>query len=362
MNIKRCGWLLLTVLCLSPALNAGAETCYTPMYYPAMFEAVALQAEAGGNPNLKAGSDVLTATGKDPDDKGEGCMCGINNGRFDLILHNAGALGAERVPVSFRLRAVRIAFRDKKGTVSDRAVRIEDARIDQCFGTPMPLKAYRSFDDPRGQAQTPRILEPGEGIMGCVCLAAADRSRTGEARIEVAYETVVPVLDLSAEISGGRSVRQVFEGLEKGAFRSFRLSLPDHPDRFEDLRIDLRGDSGLQLYSRRAEDGWSSDLDDWRTGAAAVSAGAAGKTVLLLVRSVQADASGALEIRSGAGSGTGIAPTEAEASVAETSFIPAGPAAVRVFRAHVLSISSGAEGEAPLIPVTETAPCCSNAQ
>jgi hypothetical protein len=361
MGIKRSGWLLLAMLCLSPAANGGAETCFTPLYYSAMFDAVALQPETGGNPNLKAESDVLTATGKDPHDTGNGCMCGINNGRFDLILRNAQAMGPERIPVSFRLRAVRIAFRDKEGTVSDRTVLIEGSRIDRCLGTPMPLKAYRSFDDPRGQAQTPRILEPGEGIMGCVCLSAPDRSRTGEARIEVAYEPVVPVLDLSAKISAGRSVRHALEGLKKGAFRSFRLSLPDAPDRLKDLRIDLRGDSGLQLYSRRAEDGWSSDLNDWRTGAAAVSAGTAGKTILLLVRSEQADASGTLEIGSGAGSGAGIASTETEASVAQASFIAAGPAAVRVFRAHVLSIGGGAEGEAPLIPVTETAPCCSDA-
>lgn len=214
MKIKRCGWLLLAVLCLSPAANSGAETCLTPLYYPAMFEPVALQAETCGNPNLRAESDVLTATGKDPHETGNECIYGVNNGGFDLILRNAEAMGPDRIPMSFRLRAVRIAFQDKEGTVSDRTVRIEDSKIDKCFGTPMPLKAYRSFDDPRGQAQTPRILEPGEGIMGCVCLSAADRSRTGESRIEVAYEPVVPVLDLSAEVSARQSVRQALEGLE----------------------------------------------------------------------------------------------------------------------------------------------------
>lgn len=248
MNKKRCGWLLLAVLCLYPAVNGGAETCFTPLYYPAMFEPVVLQAETGGNANLVAESDVLTATGKDPHDTGNGCMCGVNNGRFDLILRNAEAVGPNRIPVSFRLRAVRIAFRDKAGTVSDRTVRIEDSRIDKCFNTPMPLKAYRSFDDPRGQAQTPRILEPGEGIMGCICLSAADRSRTGEARIEVAYEPVVPAAD-DAQAPGG-----------------------------------------------------------------------------------------------------------------EPSFVSAGPAAVRVFRSHVLSIGGSTEGEAPLISVKKTAPCCSDAQ
>ena len=362
MNINRCGWLLLALLCLYPAANGGAETCYTPLYYPAMFEAVALPAEAGGNPNLMAGSDVLTATGEDPHSMGEGCMCGVNNGRFDLILHNAEAAGPDRMPVSFRLRAVRIAFRDKEGTVSDRTVQIEDSRIDKCFGTPMPLKAYRSFDDPRGQAKTPRILEPGEGIMGCVCVSAQDRTRTGEARIEVAYEPVVPVLDLSAAISAGRGVRHALEGLEKGAFRSFRLSLPDAPDRLENLRIDLRGDGGLTLYSRRAEDGWSSDLNDWQAETGAVSGSTAGKTVLLLVRSTEAGASGTLEIGLGKGSGAGGSSRESEAPAAEAAFVSAGPAAVRVFRAHVLSIGSGAQGEAPLIPVTETAPCCSDAQ
>jgi len=248
MNTKRCGWLLLAVLCLCPAANGGAETCYTPLYYPAMFEAVALKAEAGGNPNLMAGSDVLTATGKDPHDTGNGCMCGVNNGRFDLLLRNAGATELDQVPVSFRLRAVRITFQDKQGTVSGRTVRIEDSRIDSCFNTPMPLKVYRSFDDPLGQAQTPRILEPGEGIMGCVCLLAADRSRTGEARIEVAYEPVVPAAD-DAEAPGG-----------------------------------------------------------------------------------------------------------------EPSFVSAGPASVRVFRAHVLGIGGGVKGEAPLVSLTKTAPCCSDAQ
>ena len=248
MNIKRCGWLLLAVLCLNPAANSRAGTCFTPLYYPAMFEAVALQAETGGNPNLMAESDVLTATGKDPHDTGKGCMCGVNNGRFDLILRNAEAVRPDQIPVSFRLRAVRIAFRDKGGTVSDRTVRIEESRIDKCFGTPMPLKAHRSFDDPRGQAQTPRILEPGEGIMGCVCLSAADRSRTGEARIEVAYEPVVPAAD-DAEAPGG-----------------------------------------------------------------------------------------------------------------EPSFVSAGPAAVRVFRAHILSIGGGSKGGTPSTTGSEMYPCCSDSQ
>jgi len=248
MNTKRCGWLLLVLVCICPAANGDAETCFTPLYYPAMFEPVALQAETGGKANLMAESDVLTATGKDPHDTGNGCMCGVNNGRFDLVLRNAEAVGPDRVPVSFRLLAVRIAFRDKAGTVSDRTVRIEGSRIDKCFDTPMPLKAYRSFDDGRGRSKMPQILEPGEGIMGYICLSAADRRRTGEARIEVAYEPVVPAAD-DSEVPGG-----------------------------------------------------------------------------------------------------------------EPSFVSAGPAAVRLFRAHVLSIGGGAEGEKPLIPVTKTAPCCSDAQ
>jgi hypothetical protein len=181
-----------------------------------MYTPVALEAEAGGNPNLKAGSDVVAATGESP--HGEGCMCGLNNGRFDLILHNAEAAGADRVPVSFRLRAVRITFRDKEGTVSNRTVRIEDSRIDKCFGTPMPLKAYRSFDDPRGQSKRPRILEPGEGIIGCVCIAAKDRTRNGEVRIEVAYEPVVPAADDAAAPGGEPS----FVSAGPEAIRAFR--------------------------------------------------------------------------------------------------------------------------------------------
>ena len=163
MKIKRCGWLLLAVLCLSPAANNGAETCFTPLYYPAMFEPVALQAETCGNPNLMAESDVLTATGKDPHETGNECIYGVNNGSFDLILRNAEAMGPDRIPMSFRLRAVRIAFRDKEGTVSDRTVRIEDSKIDKCFGTPMPLKVYRSFDDPAGRRRRPESWSPEKG-------------------------------------------------------------------------------------------------------------------------------------------------------------------------------------------------------
>lgn len=204
MDIKRCGWLLAAVLFLSPAVNGGAETCFTPLYYPAMFKPVALQAETGGNPNLIAESDVLTATGKDPHDKGKGCMCGVNNGRFDLLLRNAEAEGSAQAPVFFRIRAIKIAFQDLEGNLSDRTVRIEDARIEDCFGTSMPLKTYRSFDDPHGRTKTPRILEPGEAIMGCVCIAAQDRARTGKARIYVAYEPVVPAPN-DAEGPGGET-------------------------------------------------------------------------------------------------------------------------------------------------------------
>lgn len=244
MKIRRRGWLLIAVLLLSPAANGGAETCFTPLYYPAMFQPVALQPEAGGNPNLIAESDVLTATGKDPHDTGNGCMCGVNNGRFDLLLRNAEAVAPDRAAVSFRIQSIRIAFQDREGTLSDRTVRIEDARIDDCFGTPMPLKTYRSFDDSRGRAKSPRILEPGEGIMGCVCISAKDRTRTGKARIEVTYEPVVP------------------------------------------------------------------------------------------------------------------GPDDAEAPGAETTFIAAGPEAVRIFRAHALSIGGG---KAPLAPSGKQ-PCCSDPQ
>lgn len=99
MNIKRCGWLLLNVLCLCPAANGEADSCFTPLYYPAMFETMILQAETGGNPNLMGQSDVLSATGKDPDGMGNGCMCGVKDGRFDLILRKAEAVGPAAVRV-----------------------------------------------------------------------------------------------------------------------------------------------------------------------------------------------------------------------------------------------------------------------
>ncbi len=245
MKISRCVWLLSAVLLLSPAVDAIAKTCFIPLYYSAMFKPVSLKAEAGGSPNLMAESDIVAATGKSP--HGEGCMCGLNYGRFDLLLRNAEAVGPDRIQVSFRLQAIRIAFQDKEGNISDRAVRIEGAQIDRCFGTPMPLKAYRSFDDGRGRSKMPQILEPGEGIMGCICIAAKDRNRNGEVRIEVAYEPVVP------------------------------------------------------------------------------------------------------------------APDDTETPGAETSFIAAGPPAVRVFKAYTLSVGGG--GVMPLIPAaSEKLPCCSDPQ
>ena len=361
MNYKTIGKVLLTVLVLLQTNEARSKTCFFPVFYEKMFKQAALQSEPEGNTILVAESDTLTATGKNPDCK-DGCMTHINNGRFDLLLRNATAEGPDRAPLSLRIHRIRIGFQDLEGIASDTWVRIEKQQIANCFGTPISFKTFRSFDSAKGRSASPEFLEPGEGIIGCVCLSQKDRRKTGKAIIEVLYEPTVWMLDLSKNLQAERSENKILwrsqhkiRDLERDDIRFYKFTVPNESQVPSGIRIFLEDAQGLEIYNRRADHGWSQNFQDWQAGELSSSGENAGKTFFLLVRSMRASASGTLKTEHTTGldnmtdSGSAIAGKDVDVFTPT----PVGPSSNRIFKAYALGMGGG-KGTA----TADSLPCC----
>jgi hypothetical protein len=361
MNYKTIGKVLLTCLALLLTNEARSKTCFFPVFYQKMFKQAALQSEPEGNKILVAESDILTATGKNPDCK-DGCMTHINNGRFDLLLRNATAEGPDLTPLSLRILQIRIGFQDLEGIASDTWVRIEKQQITNCFGTPISFKTVRSFNSATGHSASPEFLEPGEGIIGCVCLSQKDRRKTGKALIEVLYEPTVWMLDLSKNVQTERFENKILwraqhkiRDLEQEGIRFFKFTVPNESQLPSDIRISLDDAQGLEIYNRRADHGWSQNIHDWQAGELTLSGKNAGRTFFLLVRSRRTSASGTLktEYMTGRDRMTDSGSVMAEKDVDVFTPTAIGPPSTRIFKAYALSMGAGF-GTAP----AEGLPCC----
>jgi len=336
--------------------EANSETCFTSFFYDKMFEQTPLQSEPNNSAILVAESDPLTALGETAGCK-EGCTTShTNNGRFDLLLRNTAAEGPDQAPLSLRIHQIRIGFEDLDGNVSSEWVQIEKQQIAACFGTPISFNKGRPFNSAGGHSANPEFLEPGEGIIGCVCLSQKNRRKTGKALIEVLYEPTAWMRDLSKSLQSESVENRILwtaqhkiNDLEQDSIRFYRFTVPGKTQDASDIRIWISPDSsqGLEIYNRRADHGWSKNIHEWQAGEPVLSGGKAGETFFILVRSTGASASGTLKVEYKTGKDTmkdtGSVVAEKDAAVFAPT--PVGPPVTRIFKAYALGTGDGGEDE-----------------
>ncbi len=356
MKFKAMMQVLLICMVLQLTGEAWSKTCYMTVFYDKMFEPTTLQSEPKDNAILVAESDTLTALGETAGCK-EGCTTShTNNGRFDLLLRNAAAEGPDQAPLSLLIQQIRIGFQDPEGRISSEWVQIEKQQIATGFGTPISFETSRPFNSPKGHSENPEFLEPGEGIIGCVSLSQKDREKTGKALIEVLYEPTVWMLDLSKNLQTEPIENKIIwraqhkiHDLEKDGLRFYKFTVPSKTQDSSDIRIwiSLDNGQGLEIYNRRADHGWSQNIQDWQAGELTVSAENAGKTFFLLVRSTGASASGTLkaEYMTGEEAMKDVGSVMAEKDVDGFAPTSVGPPSTRIFKAYVLGTANDGNDE-----------------
>ncbi|MEX1299997.1 MAG: hypothetical protein AB1Z38_04750 [Desulfotignum sp.] len=364
MTFKKIWPLLFICMVLQLPGEAESKPCFMSVFYDKMFKQTPLQSEKNDNPILVAESDPLTALGNTAVCHDEGCnLSHTNNGRFDLLLRNTAAEGNDQVPLSLIIHQIRIGFQDLEGQVSSQWVQIGKQQIGDCFGTPISFKKGSPFNAAAGLSANPEFLEPGEGIIGCVCVSQQDRRKTGKAIIEVRYEPAVWMLDLSKngqaeqiENSFRWRAQHKVHDLAQDHIRFFKFTVPHEPQDLIDIQITLENAQGLEIFYRMADHGWSRNIDGWQPGTPALSGENAGKTAFLLVRSTRSSASGTLaaeymtrrEITGDAGSAMG------ENNIDGFAPTPVGQSSTRIFKAF--SLGTGDEGRND----SATPSCCGN--
>jgi hypothetical protein len=329
------GGLLALALALAllawPSAPAVAGGCYKPVYYQALFQPEPQEAD-GGDPRLAGASDYLAAKGEDPHAGGSGCMCGINNGRWDQLLANTSPADAARAPVSFQLTGIKIEFFDTEGRRGGQPVQISTKDLAGCFDLGLSIEGYTPFNDPSGKVAGPEVLEQGENLLSCLCLGPENRTGAGTAQVRVGHRPAVLVRDLAQDLApaGDRLAAEVQVGpLAPGQARYYRLSLPSGAS---GLEIALSG--GGRLFSR--QEGFAARQEDWRAGGPK-----SGGDLWLMVRAGQAEASPALKVSFAPPAGH--SPAQAETG---WSLQPVGPEQVRSFKAFILCGAGSPQGGA----------------
>jgi len=361
MKLKKLLQILFICVVLQLTGELRAKTCYMSFFYETIFQQTPLQFEPDDNPILVAESDPLTALGKTAVCK-EGCTTShTNNGRFDLLLRNTAAKAPDQAPLSLRINQIRLGFEDIDGSVSSAWVQIETQQIAACFGTPISFKKSRPFNAAGGHSANPEFLEPGEGIIGCVCLSQKDRRKTGKALIEVIYEPVVWMRDVSENLQTETVENKILwkaqhkiSDIGQDDIRFYNFTVPEKTQDPSDMRIFLDNSQGLEIYTRRADHAWSQNIQDWQAGELILSGENTGRTFFVLVRSTGDSASGILrtEYKTGKDFKTGTESIMPEKDVPVFEPTPVGPPSTRIFKAHALG--SGEKGD----KASHTPPCC----
>lgn len=353
------------------AVTAIAGPCFAPIYYEHMFEPRFLEADSGGDSRLIGASDYVAAKGEDSPDHGHGAGChgcSTNNGRWDQMFWNMSLEDAARVPVSFVLERIQIEPLDKEGRHIGRQGTLSSEVLASCFGTPVTLKGSFAFDAEQGLSARPDVIEPGEAVIGCLCLAAEDRHKSGTVKVTVSYRLAVHTLNLvlSAEPSApvGDSVQWKgayrLENLSKGQGRYFRLLFPDgaYPGS-SGVTLRLNGATDTELHTRPGSAGWTEEQSDWTSGTLQHLSGIDARESWVMVRSL-ADGGGVeLEVvfqTSTQGAET-LTAKQSETPPSGFALTDLNPGQERVFKAFVLgqgdpSSPAGVDLSNPLRP------CC----
>jgi hypothetical protein len=129
----------------------------------------------------------------------------------------------------------------------------------------------------------------------------------------------------------------------EGIIGGFRFTAPDSELNTSNIQIKLGNAKGLQIFSRKAQSGWTDNIAEWREGVPSISAADAGSIYHLLVRSSAAGASGILAIEYA----TGHAPGAVAKTVGKGvfSYTPVGPPSKRVFQAFALGMGGSVAGK-----------------
>jgi hypothetical protein len=311
-----------------PAMAGG---CYKPVYYQALFEPEPQKAE-GGDPRLAGASDYLAAKGEDPHAGGSGCMCGINNGRWDQMLSNVSPQDPARAPVAFQLTGIKIEFFDTEGRRGGQPVQISTKDLAGCFDLGLATPGHTPFNHPSGRVAGPQVLEQGENLLSCLCLGPEQRDGAGTAQVRVAHRPSVLARHLGQDLrpEGGRWQAEVAVGeLAPGQARYYRLAAPEGS---RELKVALAG--GGRLYSRQGD--FAARQADWQEGGPK----SAGES-WLMVRAGRDKASPTL--RASFSPPPGRSPARGEPGWALT---PVGPEQVRSFQAYILCGAGSPQGGA----------------
>lgn len=350
--------LLLGAMALA-APSALAGGCYPDAYYSFLFNPTPQQV-VGGDTRLVGASDSLTATGEDPKDKpmGAGCMCGVNNGRWDQMLHNDAAKDMERAPVAFRIDAIRGDMFDKMSKPRGKPIIINSKRLATCLGTSVKSDGYYGFDHPTGLTKAASVLEPGENIVGCLCLAKKLRTLSGTLKLKVDYTTLILVRQLPVEASskaGTFAGQATVEKLNKGQAHYFQITLPNSGNP-SNLNISLSGEAKAKLYTLDQAMGFKDAIKSWQYGGLQIKAPKPGAAYWIMVRAQADKAAATVKV-----SYDSAAAPPQEAKSQGPAMLKVGKAASRTFNVYLLGMGTP-DRKAPSsfeAGTSKALPCCS---
>ncbi|MCF8032680.1 MAG: hypothetical protein K9K66_06855 [Desulfarculaceae bacterium] len=342
----------LLLLGVSPALAGG---CFPDVYYQMMFKPVSLEALPGGDTRLGAFSDFLAAKGEDPhSDQGSGCMCGVNNGRWDQGLVNASPADPLRAPVALRIDKLHLDLFTRKGKPQGQSFGISGSRLAACLNSGLKKGDWRRFDAPGGAWKAPGTLEPGENLIGCVCLKPEDRRKSGYVKLKVSYTPLIAATSLpgpgaAQKHKGGKTALEQtvkIGPLPNGGARYYLFSVPAGAADAS-LRLTLAPGAGLKLYTSQA---WQPKQSAWQSGDHARTI-AAGKTLLVMVRATKAKAGGELKLS------MAWAGPKAKLPASASKALPAGAPGARVFKVYVLGMGTSSKASSSF-DSAPAQPCC----
>ena len=357
-------WGLVCLLAFSAVLAFPAQIqaagCFPDLYYKAMFKPVAQQANEDGDNRLVGMSDFLAAKGKDHcEEGGSGCMCGVNNGRWDQILLNRSNRDLTRVPVTFKINAITARLFDRQGKAMNTGFEISLTALENCMDGALNTEDFSPWR--LGQLKKANILEPGENILGCICLKPADRDKSGFVELKVDYTTVIPaylVPSSKARIEVRRNHMELtdnypIESIAHGSGRYFRIMPPplENCDRVTVI-VALENSENLDLFTSPV---WHGNQSQWKKGMLKAAVPDSG-SLWVLVRSSGRAAQGSLMVRLiyQFREETGQM-TRYKSLSTKLEQIEVGPSGTRTFKSYVLGLGSKTRN---VLETTTQRPCC----
>jgi hypothetical protein len=338
--------LLLGVLLLAMTTPAWAGGCFPDVYYNFMFKPVAQEVLGGGDSRLQGMSDYLAAKGEDPHgEHGSGCMCGVNNGRWDQVLVNSSQSDAARAPVSFQVLDLKASLFKRNGKPVGARFELNRAQLAHCLDGSMKVDGWRPYTG--GQVKDALLLEPGENALGCICLKAKDRHLSGFVKLSVAYAPVIMASPLpgpgaALKVDGNELVITGSHAVKikvAGGARYFKLAVPVL-DGWQPAALEIKLTESKCL-SIRTSPNWQGQTAQWAPGGLTLSGPQAAAGALVMVRSTSLEGRGKLSLTIIYESASGRPPApQWQAPAAGPRAMPVGPPAFRTFKSHVLGMGS----------------------